>query len=186
MELKEGIYKVYPLAESEIDKIFSLAEKINLSKNSRLIEQNQINKYIYFLEEGICRIFYLKQDKEIILDFCFPGDIILPLNSYIHQLPTYEIVDALEHSSIYRIPINQLHNLYESSLAIANWGRKLAEFETLKIEERLMQSLFKSASERYKDLLNKAPEFLHKIKLGHIASYLGVTQVTLSRIRAEK
>lgn len=185
MELREGLHSIFPLADDEKEKIIAIAEKIQLAKSDILIQQQQINKYIYFLEEGICRIYYPKAEKEVVLDFCFPGDIILPLNSYVHSLPTYEIVDALADCSVYRISISKLQNLYTSSLPIANWGRKLAELETLKIEERLMQNLFKSASERYADLLRKAPKLLHRIKLGYIASYLGVSQVTLSRIRAD-
>lgn len=185
MELEKGLTSIYSLPTDEMDKIKDLAEKIMLPKNDILIQKQQINKYIYFLEEGICRIYYPKKEKEVVLDFCFPGDIILPLNSYIHSLPAYEIVDALEPCTIHRISIEKLQQLYATSLPIANWGRKLAELETLKIEERLMQSLFKSAAERYEDLLRKVPKLLHRIKLGYIASYLGVSQVTLSRIRAE-
>ncbi|TCV05363.1 CRP-like cAMP-binding protein [Sphingobacterium alimentarium] len=184
MELRDGLHSIFPLADDQIEQITALAERIQLAKSEILIQQQQVNRYIYFLEEGICRIYYPKEYKEVVLDFCFPGDIILPLNSYVHALPTYEIVDALENCWVYRIPIEKLQLLYTSSLPIANWGRKLAEMETLKIEERLMQSLFKSAAERYEDLLLKAPKLLHRIKLGYIASYLGVTQVTLSRIRA--
>lgn len=185
MELAKGLQSIYPLAPDEMEKIIALTEKILLSKNDILIQEQQVNRFIYFLEEGICRIYYPKKDKEVVLDFCFPGDIILPLNSYIHSLPTYEIVDALADCSVYRISIAKLHDLYKTSLPISNWGRKLAELETLKIEERLMQNLFKSATERYADLMRKAPKLLHHIKLGYIASYLGVTQVTLSRIRGE-
>lgn len=185
MELNKGITSIFSLTADELNKIISIAERISLSKNDILIQDQQINKYIYFLEKGICRIYYPKEEKEVVLDFCFPGDIILPLNSYIHSFPTYEIVDALADCHIYRISIAKLQELYATSLPIANWGRKLAELETLKIEERLMQSLFKSAAERYADLLRKAPKLLHHIKLGYIASYLGVSQVTLSRIRAE-
>ena len=185
MELSKGIASIFDLHATEMNKIISIAEKVSFAKNEILIQQQQINKYIYFLENGICRIYYPKEDKEVVLDFCFPGDIILPLNSYIHNLPTYEIVDTLADCSIYRISITKLQELYVTSLAIANWGRKLAELETLKIEERLMQSLFKSAAERYADLMHKAPKLLHHIKLGYIASYLGVSQVTLSRIRGD-
>lgn len=185
MELTKGIQQIYPLVEEDMNKIITIAHKLCVPKGEILIQHQEVNKYIYFLEEGICRIFYPKEEKEVVLDFCFPGDIILPLNSYVHSLPTYEIVDTLEPCVIYRISIQELQELYASSLSIANWGRKLAELETLKIEARLMQSLFKSASERYTELLKKAPKLLQRIKLGYIASYLGVSQVTLSRIRAE-
>lgn len=185
MELNEGLCHIYPLPASELDKIIELAELVTLPKQRIFIDQNKTNKYIYFLEEGICRIYYPKQEKEVILDFCFPGNIILPLNSYVYGTTTYEIVDTLTPCRLYRISIHKLHQLYETSLPIANWGRKLAELETVKIEDRLMQSLFKSAAERYQDLLDKEPTLLHHIKLGYIATYLGVSQVTLSRIRAD-
>lgn len=184
MDISKGILNIYPLAEQEILQIISIAEYITVPKYSILIDENRTSKYLYFLVSGTCRIFYPKKEKEVILDFCFPGDFILPLNSYVHGTATYEIVESLEPCEIYRISISKLQELYESSLPIANWGRKLAEFETLKIEERLIQSLFKTAAERYHDLLEKQPTLLHHIKLGYIASYLGVSQVTLSRIRA--
>lgn len=185
MELKEGISRIYPISTPDVEKITALAERIELPKQTTFIDRNKTNKYIYFLEEGICRIYYPKKGKEVILDFCFPGNIILPLNSYVHGKPTYEIVDTITNCVLHRISIQQLEHLYNSSIAIANWGRKLAEIETLKIEDRLMQSLFKSAAERYHDLLKKEPILLQHIKLGYIATYLGVSQVTLSRIRAE-
>src|SRR5690606_41189735 len=112
------------------------------------------------------------------------GEAITSFNSYVHGTKGYETVDSLENCILYRIPIVKLKERYSNSLTIANWGRKLAEIEILKIEERLMKKLFKSASERYHDLLNKEPLLLHKVKLGYIASYLGVSQVTLSRIRS--
>lgn len=185
MELRKSIFNIYPLAESELTKIISLAEEIEFTKQTIFIDHEVTSKYIYFLEKGICRIYYPKQEKEVILDFCFPGTFILPLNSYIHGTITYEIVDNLSPCTLKRISINKLQELYDTSLSIANWGRKLAELETLKIEQRLMQSLFKTATERYQDLLQKAPSLLHHVKLGYIATYLGVSQVTLSRIRAE-
>lgn len=185
MELKESLNQILTLPTVDLERLMVLAERIELPKHTTFIDQNKTSKYIYFLESGICRIFYPKEEKEVILAFCFPGQVILPLNSYIHDLPTYELVDTLTESVLHRIPIKKLQLLYTQSLPIANWGRKLAELETLKIEERLMQSLFKTATERYQDLLTHAPALLQQIKLGYIATYLGVSQVTLSRIRSE-
>lgn len=186
MEFITAIQQISILPTEELEKLVMISEEISIEKNAILIDKDKISKYIYFLKEGICRIYYPKEEKEAVLGFCFPGDSILSLKSYIHNTPGYEIVDTIEHCVLYRIPIAKLQQLYNSSLPISNWGRKLAELETLKIEERLMQTLFKTASERYSDLLSKEKNILKRIKLGYIASYLGVTQVTLSRIRAEK
>lgn len=186
MEFVKAIQQILVLPAEELEKLVLISEEISVEKNVILIDKDKTSKYIYFLKEGICRIYYPKEEKEAVLGFCFPGDSILSLKSYIHNTPGYEIVDTLEHCVLYRLPISKLQHLYNSSLPIANWGRKLAELETLKIEERLMQTLFKTASERYSQLLTKETNILQRIKLGYIASYLGVTQVTLSRIRAEK
>ena len=185
MEFVEAIQRIYPLPEEELEKLTIITEQTRIEKNVILIDKDKTSKYIYFLKEGICRIYYPKEEKEAVLDFCFPGDSILSLKSYIHSTPGYEIVDALEDCVLFRIPTSKLQDSYNSSLPIANWGRKLAELETLKIEQRLMQTLFKTAYERYRDLLTKEANVVQRIKLGYIASYLGVTQVTLSRIRAE-
>ena len=185
MELIDAIQQIAILPNAELEKLLGITERIEVEKNSILIDKDRTSKYIYFLTEGICRIYYPKEQKEAVLDFCFPGDSILSLKSYVHNTPGYEIVDTLENCVLYRIPVSKLQHLYNSSLPISNWGRKLAELETLKIEQRLMQTLFKTATERYSDLLTKEANVLQRIKLGYIASYLGVTQVTLSRIRAE-
>lgn len=185
MELKQGLSQITDLVEFDLNNLVAIAEKIQLPKQYTFIDNDKTSRYIYFIESGICRVYYPKDNKEVILAFCFPGQIILPLNSYIHGTPTYEIVDTLTDCTLHRIPIEQLEELYNQSLGIANWGRKLAELETLKVEERLMQSLFKSATERYHDLLKHEPKLIQQIKLGYIATYLGVSQVTLSRIRAD-
>lgn len=185
MEFVKAIQQIHVLPEKELEKLSLITEQITIKKNNILVNKDRISRYIYFLKEGICRIYYPKGEKEAVLDFCFPGDSILSLKSYVHNTVGYEIVDTLEDCILYRIPISRLQQLYNSSLAIANWGRKLAELETLKIEQRLMQTLFKTAAERYMDLITKEANVVQRIKLGYIASYLGVTQVTLSRIRAE-
>lgn len=185
MELIDIIQSVYRLPLTEAQKILAIAEEVCFEKNHLIIEAEKTSKSIYFIKTGICRIFYPKSEKEVVLGFSFPGDALISLNSYIHERPGYENMDTIETSTLYRIPSRGISSLYKESIDIANWGRKLAEIETLKIEERLMQQLFKSASERYQYLLQKEPNLLQKIKLGFIASYLGVSQVTLSRIRAE-
>jgi len=78
-----------------------------------------------------------------------------------------------------------LRTLFEEDIHIANWGRKFAEQELIKVEERLIFRQCRTAMERYKELIATDPELLQRVQLGHIASYLGMTQVSLSRIRAE-
>ncbi|OYD41666.1 hypothetical protein CHU00_10750 [Sphingobacterium cellulitidis] len=186
MEFREIANSIQPLNDDQFSLLEGITELIEVPKNHTLIYSDKTSPYIYFQKEGICRIYYHKEEKEIILGFTFPGEVLISLNSYIHQKPGYETIQTLEKSSVYRIHTLKLLALYESHTMISNWGRRLAELEALKIEERLMLRLFKSSHESYEELLKKAPNITNRIKLGYIASYLGISQVTLSRIRGIK
>lgn len=185
MEALDIIHAIGHLSTDESHKLADLFEPIHLEKKKIVIEANKTARHIYFLKEGACRIYYHKEEKEVVLDFCFPGDVLISLNSYIHGSPGYETIETLENTCLYKVDILKLQSLFEQSISIANWGRKLAELQTLKIEFRLMSKLFNTAAESYNELLRRSPEIVQRIKLGYIASYLGISQVTLSRIRAK-
>lgn len=183
MDFLTIVNSIYPLPADQFSLLEGICEVIDVPKNSMLIHAEKTSSYLYFQKEGICRIYYHKADREVILGFTFPGEALISLNSYIHQKPGYESIQTLEHSQLYRLSIEKLLGLYATHTGISNWGRRLAEIEALKIEDRLMLRLFKSSSESYEELLKKAPNITNRIKLGYIASYLGISQVTLSRIR---
>ncbi|MGJ8734563.1 MAG: Crp/Fnr family transcriptional regulator, partial [Cellulophaga sp.] len=84
----------------------------------------------------------------------------------------------------YKLETSKLKQLFFDDIHIANWGRKFAEQELIKTEERLISRQFRTATERYQDLLKNNSDLIKRVQLGHIASYLGITQVSLSRIRA--
>ncbi len=165
-------------------KLEQVSKKITAKRNSLLIEQDKIQKNLYFLASGLARVYYETANRQITLDFVSPGGTLISMNSYVHDTPGYENIDLLEDTVVYQIDQKQLFDLYESDIAIANWGRKMAELEFIKAEQRTMSKLFNTAQERYAELLQKYPQYIQRIKLGYIASYLGVSQVTLSRIRA--
>ncbi len=172
------------LTAESTTKLAQISNKITAKRNSLLIEQDKIQKDIYFLASGLARVYYETPNRQITLDFVSPGGTLISMNSYVHDTPGYENIDLLEDSVVYQIDQKQLFDLYESDIAIANWGRKMAELEFIKAEQRTMSKLFNTAQERYAELLQKYPQYIQRIKLGYIASYLGVSQVTLSRIRA--
>jgi CRP-like cAMP-binding protein len=96
----------------------------------------------------------------------------------------YENIELLENSELYRLATHNLQKLFLEDVQIANWGRKFAEQELIKTEERFISGQFRTATERYVELLQNNPGLIQRVQLGYIASYLGITQVTLSRIRA--
>lgn len=173
------------LNEDSLSDFISLLEKAEYPKGHVLIKAERIERVVYFIEKGIARAYLEKEDREVTFWFGAESDILLSYNSFFLGQPGYENIELLEDSVLYKISNDALQNLYNTDLEIANWGRKLAESELIKTEERFISRQFKTATERYEAFINSYPEILQRVQLGHIASYLGISQVTLSRIRAE-
>ncbi|MCW3467180.1 Crp/Fnr family transcriptional regulator [Chitinophaga nivalis] len=180
------IKSVYPLSEDRVDILCTLLEAVELKKGHLLFKEGRNNRDLYFLEKGVARA-YCSQTKHHDLTFWFgmEGDILISYNGYINNSTGYETISLLEDALVYKIPIAALENLYNTDIHFANWGRKLMEKEVILTEERFISRQFKTATERYKELMVQMPQLVQRVQLGYIASYLGITQVTLSRIRAE-
>lgn len=185
MTAEEIVQSVYPLPEKALQKIVGQLSEVSYPKGYHLIESNKIENDIYFIKKGIARAFCYANDNEVTFWFGREGSVVLSFNSYIFGKTGYETIELLENAELYHIKASELKAMYGQDIDIANWGRKLSEYELVKTEERLISRQFKSALERYEELIKGDPELLNRVSLGHIASYLGVTQVTLSRIRAE-
>lgn len=183
--LIEKINSIYPLPQKSLKLLADQMQRVALQKNKVLIDAGQRGRSVYFIEKGIARAYCEGRDNQITFWFGLEGDFIFCYNSYINGLPGYESIELLENSILYEIRDEVLQGLFRENIDLANWGRKLAERELIKLEERYIARLFKSASECYQELLKNSPSLIQRIQLGYIASYLGVTQVTLSRIRAE-
>lgn len=170
----------------KVDKqlLLSNLERMQLPKNHLVVKADKTERYIYFIEKGIARAFYENEKQQTTIWFGEEGDMIISLLSSFKSLPGYESIELLEDSVLYRISDHTLQELYQTNINIANWGRKFAEQELIKTEQRFMDLQFKTATERYHELLLNSPTILQRVQLGHIASYLGITQVSLSRIRA--
>lgn len=186
MTIDTIIQQVYGLPETSMECIRGLISEISFPKGHRIIRSEKIEKSIYFIKKGMVRAYAIHQEQETTFWFGKEGDTVLSMNSYVLNQKGYEDIELLEDSVFFKVDFDALQALYENDIYIANWGRKFAEFELVKTEERLISRQFKSASERYQDLLKQSPELIQRVQLGHIASYLGITQVSLSRIRAER
>lgn len=173
------------LNEDSLSDFIALLEKVEYQKGHILIKAGKIERVVYFIEKGIARAYIDKEDREVTFWFGAESDILLSYNSFFLGQPGYENIELLEDSVLYKISNDVLQNLYNTDLQLANWGRKLVESELIKTEERFISRQFKTATERYEDFINSYPSILQRVQLGHIASYLGISQVTLSRIRAD-
>lgn len=180
------IFNTYnELPESSANRLQDIIESVEYPKKYLLFEENKKNRDLYFISKGIARVYCQQDINEVTLQFASEGEILLSLQSYIENTPGYENIELIEPCILYHLSYTDLQLLYEEDIHIANWSRKFVERELIKMEQRLISLQFKTAKQRYSDLIKKYPSLLQRVQLGHIASYLGISQVTLSRIRAE-
>lgn len=185
MELDFALSEIYPLPLDAKQKLKACITEVSYPKGHLLISAHKVEKDVYIVKEGIVRAYVSTEYGQVTFWFGKEGDPVLSMKSYVADQKSYEDIEVLEHSTFYKLKTEALKSLYQSDIHIANWGRKFIEFELMKTEERLISMQFKTAAQRYSELMENYPELLQRIQLGHIASYLGITQVSLSRIRAE-
>ncbi|WP_316802330.1 Crp/Fnr family transcriptional regulator [Pedobacter nototheniae] len=173
------------LSNSSLLLLASCFKIINAHKGEVLIRAEKTEPYFYIIDEGIARAYSDGENQQITFWFGQKGDALFSYNSYINHKPGYENIELLENCRLFQIKSDDLLSLYTTHIEIANWGRKIAEQELIATEKRLIDRLFKTATERYLEFLDQSPALAKSVALKHIASYLGVTQVTLSRIRAD-
>jgi len=182
--ISNQIDTILPLPSVEKELLLSQLQRMEVAKGKLIISAGKIGHHVYFIEEGLARAFCENEKGQTTIWFGQAGDVMLSYLSFFKDQPGYESIELLENAVLYRISSKDLQELYRQHIHIANWGRKFAEYELIKAEQRFMDLQFKTATERYHDLLVNSPAILKRVQLGYIASYLGITQVSLSRIRS--
>lgn len=185
MTIDHILDNIYPLPHASKESLKKTIVEINFPKGHLLFKANKIETNIYFLKKGIVRAYADLAETEITYWFGKEGDPVISMKSYVDNQKGYENIELLEDGELYKLKTENLQKLFAEDIHIANWGRKFAEQELIKTEERLISRQFRTASERYKELLQDHADLFQRVQLGHIASYLGITQVSLSRIRSE-
>ena len=179
-----GIQRIHKISDEALNMLKTHLEPIEFSKGEDLFSPHRKHHYINFLEKGLVRAYSYHKEKEITFWFGLEGDVIFPYRTYLQDEIGYETVECVENCLIYRIPHRVLKELFSKNIEWANWGRKFAEKQMVFLEERFIDYQFQSGAGRYEKLLQERPELLNRIKLQHLASYLRMSQVSLSRIRA--
>ncbi|NDW08546.1 Crp/Fnr family transcriptional regulator [Dysgonomonas sp. 520] len=185
MEIGAILDKIYKLPTASKESIVDATVEVEYPKGYRLLSADMVERNIYFIKKGIVRAYINSPEGEVTFWFGKEGDTIVSMQSYVNSLKGYENIELLEDCTLYKLNTNALTDLYVKDVNIANLGRKFAEQELLKTEQRFIERLFKPASDRYSELIKNNPELLQRVQLSYIASYLGITQVSLSRIRAK-
>ena len=175
MDIKEIINQRYAMPDASLDKLRQCLTEVSYPKGFRVLESGKVEKDIFFIKQGIVRAYTSVDGKEITFWVGKEGATLVSMKGYVNDEPGYETMELMEDSVLYVLERKKLKELFSEDLHIANWGRRYAE----------MDMLSAIASERYKELLKKEPDLLQRLPLGSIATYLGITQASLSRIRAQ-
>lgn len=183
--LRQIISEIAAISAPALQQLVTCFEEVKFPKGHHLFRQHETDRTVYCIKSGIARAYNDTGDTEVSFWFGSEGSFVFSYNSYINQTPGYESIELLEDSILYRISYEKLNALYETDIEIANWGRKLIEQEIIRVEERLISRLLRNATQRYQDLIHNNPELLQRVQLSYLASYLGITPVSLSRIRAD-
>ena len=161
-----------------------MLKKTKLSKEEHLISLHEINKNIYFLEKGITRHYRLTDaGGEINIYFSFEGDVILVTECTVLEMPSTEIVVALEDCELLYIARPDLIQLTQNYHALETLFREMLELQMIAMERRQFRLQTYSAKQQYTHLMEQQPHYLQKIPQNYLASFLGITKETLSRIK---
>jgi CRP-like cAMP-binding protein len=155
----------------------------NYKKGAFLLKKGHIARDAHFIIKGLARCFYENNGKEITNYFAFENEGITSSLSFMTQKPSDEIIQVLEDSDIATLSFNDLEELYKQNHEICNMGRKFIEGINIDLEARIRVFQITAAQDRYDYILANKPQIIQRVPLKYLASFLGITPETLSRIR---
>lgn len=175
---------IHPISTEAQNALKNISYEIEIPKNKHVQEIGQTCRTYYFVNSGLARIYYLKDGIDITEYFAFQNDMIIRAESLFTGKPSKKAIQALENTLFIGIPASKLEDLFDSFPELERIFRKILEASFVSYVNRMESIQFHSAEERYNQLLLEYPFLLERVPLKHIASYLGITQVSLSRIRS--
>lgn len=186
LSLQKQITAIASFSENEIETIASCFEYEKFNAKDYLSEMGKISNTIFFILNGLARVYYLKDGKEITTYLSSDEGFIASYSSFINQTQSFENIQCIEDCEVLSITFEKMQFLYKE---IPNWervGRILAEQNYLCIADRVLKLQMIPAKEKYQTFLASAPaKIIQRTPLIYIASFLGITPESLSRIRQE-
>jgi CRP/FNR family transcriptional regulator, anaerobic regulatory protein len=182
----EFLHYVSELSDETKRDLEHCIKTFEFPKNHILLKQGQVCNYLYFVDKGLLRLFYYQDGKDISDYFAVENNLIGGIDSFFSRKPSDKIIETLEQSNLSAISFDDIEKLFAKYHDFERVGRLLSIDAFLSMQERLFAIQFHTAKQRYDNLFKSSPDILQRVPLGHVASFLGITQVTLSRIRGQK
>jgi len=184
MEIRQYLASLNLFTRSEIENALGYFKPKSIAKSDYLIREGNICTSVAFVSSGVFRTFYRDNiGKELTYCITFPGTFMAAYSSYITGTETIENIQALTDCELLIIQKRDIESLASKSRHWLLFLKLMAEQQYIELEYRIFQLQKEKAKVRYENLLHKHPEYSKHIPLQYLASYLGITQRHLSRIR---
>jgi CRP-like cAMP-binding protein len=184
--LTDFIQHIFPIADNVVNLIVKDFEKIVFTKSDFLLKDGQVCNDFLFLEKGFLRAFtFDTKGNEVTTNFYRQNSIVFEVASYFKRIPTQENIQALTDCGCWKINYDTFQNLFHSIPEFREFGRTNLVNGFIALKERTLSMINSTAEQRYEHLLNSRSDIFQNVPLKYIASYLGITDTSLSRIRKE-
>lgn len=184
-ELGQVLRNYIHLSDKDWTVIQEYFHPLSIKKDHVLTNQNSVEERLYFITDGIVRLYYEGEEKDITLNFGFPNSFINCYTSFLTQTESKYILQSLSACELVYISRKDLETLYEITDCGHHLGRLFAENLFLYLSKREDSFVLNTPTERYLNLFEEQRHLIQQIPLKYIASYIGITPQALSRIRAK-
>lgn len=174
-------------SEQEKNSIKPYLKLKEIPKHTVLVDLETVSKEIFFIVKGCLRYYYLTDDGREVTGFIFQENMFAGShNSFFSQVPSTQILESIETSTVYSLHYSDLIDLYRLVPKMNELVRKILEHRFSFAQSVIASLIINKPEERYRQLLEHQPELVHRVPLHILATYIGITPVSLSRIRARK
>lgn len=182
----QHIFKPGTFKQEELDRIIPQFQQVNFSKNDMLLSAGKTAEHYWFVQSGYVRSFAIDPDgNDISTNFYTVGDIVIDWPSFFMRRPTREHIQALTDCTCWQLDFDTFQTLFHSIEAFREQGRATLVGSYFALKNDHISMIVDQAKVRYKRLLQEKPDIVQNVSLKQIASYLGITDTSLSRIRRE-
>lgn len=183
--LYDSLQRISPISPEAWDVFQGLMEPLSLKRNEYLVSEGSRVKYAYLMLDGAIRAFYNKEGNEFNKAFFIPGMFPTPLTALLSGTPSAMSFQALLPCELIRFSFQDFRNLFEEHRSLETFMLRVLEQEWITRERHDIRMVTMDATENYMVFRKEFPNLENQIHLYHIASYLGITPIQLSRIRAQ-
>lgn len=185
-ELLSLLNEIHSLSPPLLKYLSRTLKSTTVEKKQFLLSAGQISRHIYFINKGLVRCYYIQEEHEVCSKFLKEGDIIVSASSFFLQKESREYIQAIENSTLWYLSFDDLQYIYKNFPEFNVIARILSIKSYLLSEQRLIFIRMKQSSDRYSSMLEYFPELVLRVPSKYLASYLGISVETLSRIRSNK